>query len=57
MRLGNLLVRRDTQIRYLYEREKEFSDVLHRIVHSKIFRLYRIFIWPVRSWYKNRRIR
>jgi hypothetical protein len=53
------LVRRDSQIRFLYEREKEFSEVVHGIVHSKMFRLYRALIWPVRkpwSWYKSRQI-
>ena len=54
-----LLVRRDSQIRFLYEREKEFSEVVHGIVYSKMFRLYRALIWPVRkpwSWYRSRRI-
>jgi hypothetical protein len=36
--------RRDEQIRYLYERELEFS----RIAHSPSFRLARALMWPLR---------
>ncbi len=37
--------RRDAQIRYLYERELEFS----RIAQSPAFRLARVFTWPLRK--------
>lgn len=37
--------RRDTQIRYLYERELEFS----RIAQSPAFRIARALTWPVRK--------
>jgi len=53
-----LLIRRDTQIRYLYEREKEFSEVVHGILRSKSFRLFRTLTWPARKywgWIKTRR--
>jgi Rps23 Pro-64 3,4-dihydroxylase Tpa1-like proline 4-hydroxylase len=44
-----LIARRDGQIRFLYEREKEFSGVLYRIVHSPSFRIFRACTWPVRK--------
>jgi hypothetical protein len=53
----SLLIRRDTQIRYLYEREKEFSDVVHGILRSRTFRLFRMLTWPARKcwgWIKTR---
>ena len=43
-----LLGRRDEQIRFLYEREKEFSTALRSIVHSRVFRLAQALSWPVR---------
>ena len=45
----SLMARRDGQIRFLYEREKEFSDVLYKIVHSPSFRIFRACTWPVRK--------
>ena len=54
----SLLVRRDTQIRYLYEREKEFSEIVHGILRSRSFRLFRNLTWPARKcwgWIKARR--
>jgi Rps23 Pro-64 3,4-dihydroxylase Tpa1-like proline 4-hydroxylase len=45
----SLITRRDGQIRFLYEREKEFSAVVHGILQSKSFRLYRALTWPVRK--------
>ncbi|PYT30102.1 MAG: hypothetical protein DMG58_15060 [Acidobacteria bacterium] len=54
----SLLVRRDTQIRYLYEREKEFSEIVHGILRSRSFRLFRTLSWPARKcwgWIKARR--
>jgi hypothetical protein len=45
----SLIVRRDGQIRFLYEREKEFSEVLHKILHSPSFRIFRACTWPVRK--------
>lgn len=56
--IRGLLIRRDTQIRYLYEREKEFSEVVHGILRSKSFRLFRNLTWPARKcwgWIKARR--
>jgi hypothetical protein len=53
----NLLVRRDMQIRFLYEREKEFSEVVHGVLRLKSFPLYRILAWPARKcwkWIKSR---
>jgi len=45
----NLIARRDGQIRFLYEREKESSAVIHGILRSKSFRLYRALTWPARK--------
>jgi hypothetical protein len=45
----SLLIRRDTQIRYLYEREKEFSEIVYGILRTRSFRLFRAVTWPVRK--------
>ena len=45
----SLIVRRDGQIRFLYEREKEFSEVLRKVLHSPSFRIFRACTWPVRK--------
>ncbi|HEX6545079.1 MAG TPA: 2OG-Fe(II) oxygenase [Bryobacteraceae bacterium] len=47
-----LLRRRDDQIRFLYEREKEFSHGLefaHGVVNSKAFKVARLITAPVRK--------
>jgi Rps23 Pro-64 3,4-dihydroxylase Tpa1-like proline 4-hydroxylase len=47
-----LLRRRDDQIRFLYEREKEFSHGLefaHGVINSKAFRMARLITAPVRK--------
>jgi hypothetical protein len=44
-----LMQRRDGQIRFLYEREKEFSEVLAGITQSLSFRLGRVLTWPARK--------
>ncbi|HZT33627.1 MAG TPA: 2OG-Fe(II) oxygenase [Bryobacteraceae bacterium] len=43
-----LLARRDHQIQFLYEREKEYSSVLEGILRSPAFRLGRFLSWPLR---------
>jgi hypothetical protein len=43
-----LMARRDRQIQYLYEREREYSEVLAGIMRSPAFRLGRVLSWPVR---------
>jgi hypothetical protein len=50
-----LLGRRDDQIRFLYEREKEFSTALSSIVRSYSFRLAQALAWPVRRLRGDRR--
>ena len=53
----NLIARRDGQIRFLYEREKESSAVIHGILRSKAFLLSRAITWPVRKckrWFVTR---
>ena len=58
--LQSLMVRRDMQIRFLYDREKEFSQIIHGVIYSKHFRLYRALTWPARKcwqWIKARRDR
>jgi hypothetical protein len=47
--LRDLLTRRDGQIRFLYERELEMSEVLTGITGSPSFRLGRILTWPLRK--------
>jgi hypothetical protein len=47
--LNVLTERRNMQIRFLYEREKEFTTTLDRIVRSRSFRLARMLTWPVRK--------
>ena len=46
--IGALLARRDTHIRFLYERELGFSEVLTGIIGSPTFRLARTLSWPAR---------
>jgi Rps23 Pro-64 3,4-dihydroxylase Tpa1-like proline 4-hydroxylase len=61
-----LMIRRDMQIQFLYEREKEFSRQMGffnqaaPVLHSKSFHAYMALTGPARkcwSWYKNRPIR
>ncbi len=47
--LRKLFARRDDQIRFLYEREQEFSDVLQGISRWKAFRVARALTWPARA--------
>jgi hypothetical protein len=47
--LRDLLTRRDGQIRFLYERELEMSDVMAGITRSASFRLGRMLTWPLRK--------
>jgi hypothetical protein len=46
--LETLIERRNAQIRYLYERELEFSEALDAIRHSPSFRVGRLLTWPFR---------
>ncbi len=55
-----LVARRDQQIRFLYEREKEFSTAVQVMMGSKAYRLYMTMIQPLRkpwSWFKTRHLR
>lgn len=47
--LNVLTERRNMQIRFLYEREKEFNTALERITRSRSFRLARMLTWPARK--------
>jgi hypothetical protein len=47
--IRGLLVRRDAQIKFLYERELEFSSSLNSIVHSRSFRLGQMLTRPARA--------
>ena len=49
-RLEVLFQRRDDQIRYLYEREKEILAVLDSITRSPTFRVARLAAVPARMW-------
>jgi hypothetical protein len=44
-----LLARRDTQIKFLYERELEFSEALEKLRESPSFRLGRMLTSPARA--------
>ena len=47
--LRALLERRNQQIRFLYEREQEYTGALHAIIHSPTFWAARILGWPFRA--------
>ncbi len=47
--LRDLLTRRDGQIKFLYERELEMSEVMTGITKSPSFRLGRLLTWPLRK--------
>jgi hypothetical protein len=44
-----LIARRDAQIRFLYERELEFSEALFGITRSPSFQVGRFLTWPARK--------
>jgi hypothetical protein len=43
-----LLARRDTQIKFLYERELEFSALISGMIRSPSFKIGRAITWPAR---------
>jgi len=47
--IRNLLKRRDTQVKFLYERELKFSKLLTGITKSPSFRLGHMLTWPART--------
>lgn len=47
--MRTLLARRDVHIKFLYERELEFSRVISGILNSPSFRLGRALTWPARA--------
>jgi hypothetical protein len=47
--IHSLVARRDKQIQFLYEREREFSEALAGITNSPSFRLGRALTWPARA--------
>ena len=50
--LKELIDRRNGQIRFLYERELEFSEAIHALTGSLSFRAGRLFTWPAR-WLRD----
>lgn len=44
-----LLKRRDAQIKFLYERETEFSSLIEGLVRSPSFRIGKVLTWPARA--------
>src|SRR4029077_18687407 len=44
-----LLARRDTQIKFLYERELEFSALISGVMRSPSLRIGRAITWPARA--------
>jgi 2OG-Fe(II) oxygenase superfamily len=54
--IGDLLARRDQQLRFLYKRELKFSALLNDIIHSPVYRLAAAATWPARKlkrWIKK----
>jgi hypothetical protein len=49
-----LLERRDHHIKFLYEREKEFSAALEGVLQSRTFRIARLFAWPLQKFRKTK---
>lgn len=47
--LRALVERRDAQIKFLYERELEFSEALAMVVRSRALRLGKALMWPARA--------
>jgi hypothetical protein len=47
--IRGLLGRRDTQIKFLYERELEFSALISGMTRSPSFRIGRAITWPARA--------
>jgi Rps23 Pro-64 3,4-dihydroxylase Tpa1-like proline 4-hydroxylase len=47
--IRSLIERRDAQIRFLYERELEFSALVSGLTRSPSFRLGRALTWPARA--------
>lgn len=47
--IQTLLDRRDMQIRFLYEREQEFSTLIRSVTGSRSFRLGHMLTWPLRT--------
>ena len=50
-----LIARRDAQIRFLYERELEYSTAISRLMRSPSYRIGRFLTWPVRKFRKAAR--
>ena len=46
--LRNLLERRDTQMKFLYDRERRFSTLISSLTQSASFRAGRALTWPAR---------
>jgi hypothetical protein len=47
--IRSLIERRDAQIKFLYERELEFSALVSGLTRSPSFRLGRALTWPARA--------
>jgi hypothetical protein len=47
--IRGLVARRDTQIKFLYEREREFSELISGMMQSPSFRIGRAITWPARA--------
>jgi hypothetical protein len=47
--LRGLIERRDLQIKFLYERELEFSAALTGLIQSRAFRIGQMLTWPLRA--------
>ena len=47
--IQGLVARRDKQIQFLYDREREFSEAIENLTSSPSFRIGRVLTWPGRA--------
>src|SRR5581483_11837246 len=47
--LNVLVQRRDTQLKFLYDREKQFSSLIDGLARSPSFRIGHALTWPARA--------
>lgn len=49
-----LLTRRDHYMKFLYEREREFSETLSNVVNGRSYRIYQKLVGPIRGLVKGK---
>jgi len=48
------LTRRDHYMKFLYEREREFSETLSNVVNGRSYRIYQKLVGPIRGLVKGK---